>query len=279
MFESLSHGPLPVARPGNVGQRDKPAAHRQASTRTSARPTATPWSTSTPGSEQGRSGQRRLPRGGERLHRGGDRAPGRAARDPVQRDQGAAPRRPTCRCPAARAATGTTPARSRASSTASTAGVAGRDRRDRPADDRRRRAAAGEEVLLDGNELAGDRSSSPSAPSTSARTAAGWPTPPTSTATSGSPCGSRTCAPARRWPTRCPRRVLRLAWSADGSTLFYITVDDAWRPYRVWRHARRSPAAEDVLVYEEPDERFWVGVELTRCEKFLLIDVQQQDHQ
>src|SRR5690242_18618661 len=26
------------------------------------------------------------------------------------------------------------------------------------------------------------------------------------------------------------------AWSADGSALFYITVDDAWRPHRVWRH-------------------------------------------
>ena len=27
------------------------------------------------------------------------------------------------------------------------------------------------------------------------------------------------------------------AWSADGGTLFYLTVDEAWRPYRVWRHA------------------------------------------
>ena len=29
------------------------------------------------------------------------------------------------------------------------------------------------------------------------------------------------------------------AWSADGSTLFYPTVDEAWRPHRVWRHATR----------------------------------------
>ena len=27
------------------------------------------------------------------------------------------------------------------------------------------------------------------------------------------------------------------AWSADGSALFYVTVDEAWRPYRVWRHS------------------------------------------
>ncbi|MDQ7905317.1 S9 family peptidase [Phytohabitans sp. ZYX-F-186] len=62
------------------------------------------------------------------------------------------------------------------------------------------------------------------------------------------------------------------AWSADGSTLFYLTVDEAWRPYRVWRHAVGSAAADDAIVYEETDERFWVGVELTRSEKFVVIE-------
>jgi oligopeptidase B len=66
------------------------------------------------------------------------------------------------------------------------------------------------------------------------------------------------------------------AWSADASTLFYITVDDAWRPNRVWRHMVGSAKADDVLVYEEADERFWVGVELTRSEKFILIDAQSK---
>lgn len=64
------------------------------------------------------------------------------------------------------------------------------------------------------------------------------------------------------------------AWSADGSTLFYITVDEAWRPYRVWRHTVGS--TEDTLIYEEPDERFWVGVDLTRSEKFIVIDTQSK---
>ncbi|MEV4753546.1 S9 family peptidase [Micromonospora sp. NPDC049559] len=62
------------------------------------------------------------------------------------------------------------------------------------------------------------------------------------------------------------------AWSADGSALFYLTVDEAWRPYRVWRHTVGAPAADDVVVYEESDERFWVGVELTRSEKFIVIE-------
>ena len=63
------------------------------------------------------------------------------------------------------------------------------------------------------------------------------------------------------------------AWSKDSSTLFYLTVDDTWRPYRAWRHTVGTPATEDVLVYEEADQRFWVDVELTRSEEFVLIDI------
>jgi oligopeptidase B len=62
------------------------------------------------------------------------------------------------------------------------------------------------------------------------------------------------------------------AWSADGSTLFYLTVDDAWRPYRVWRHAVGTPASADELVYEEGDERFFVSVKLTRSQRFVLVE-------
>jgi oligopeptidase B len=61
------------------------------------------------------------------------------------------------------------------------------------------------------------------------------------------------------------------AWSADASAVFYITVDDAWRPYRVWRHILGTPTADDVIVYQEDDERFGVGVELTRSERYLVI--------
>jgi oligopeptidase B len=63
------------------------------------------------------------------------------------------------------------------------------------------------------------------------------------------------------------------AWSADASILFYLTVDDAWRPNRVWRHVIGTEASADQVVFEEPDERFWVGVELTHSERYILIDV------
>ena len=62
-----------------------------------------------------------------------------------------------------------------------------------------------------------------------------------------------------------------LAWAADSETLFYVTLDAAHRPNRVWRH-QVGAAAPDALVYEEPDEAFWVGVELTKSRAFLFIE-------
>lgn len=59
-------------------------------------------------------------------------------------------------------------------------------------------------------------------------------------------------------------------WSAGATHLFYTTVDEAWRPHRVWRHTLGS-AADDVLVLEEPDERYFIGVGRTHSERFLVI--------
>lgn len=61
------------------------------------------------------------------------------------------------------------------------------------------------------------------------------------------------------------------AWSLDGSALFYVTVDDAWRPYRIWRHQVGAPARTDVIVFEEADERFFADVGMTRSERYLII--------
>ncbi|MGJ9423341.1 S9 family peptidase [Aeromicrobium sp. CF3.5] len=65
-------------------------------------------------------------------------------------------------------------------------------------------------------------------------------------------------------------------WSAGASHLFYTTVDDAWRPHQVWRHAldpasATAPGTEDTLVFEEPDERYFVGIGRTHSEKYLVI--------
>ncbi|HEX4829494.1 MAG TPA: S9 family peptidase [Trebonia sp.] len=73
-------------------------------------------------------------------------------------------------------------------------------------------------------------------------------------------------------PDEVPNTVSGVAWALDASALFYITVDEAWRPYRVWRHVVGTPAADDVIVFEEPDERFFVGVGLSRSQRYIFIE-------
>jgi oligopeptidase B len=61
------------------------------------------------------------------------------------------------------------------------------------------------------------------------------------------------------------------AWSADGEVLFYTRPDAALRPWQIWRHQVGQPPNDDVLVFQEDDERFFVGVGATRSERFIVI--------
>jgi oligopeptidase B len=60
-------------------------------------------------------------------------------------------------------------------------------------------------------------------------------------------------------------------FSLDGRYVFYTRVDLTWRPYQVWRHEVGTSSESDVLVLEEPDERFWTGVGTSRDDRWLLI--------
>jgi len=129
----------------------------------------------------------------------------------------------------------------------------------------------GEEVLLDGNELAagagyfslGALSVSPD------ETMLAY-----STDYSGDERYTlriKDLASGRTLPDEIPDTSYGCAWSRDGGVLFYVTVDEAWRPYRVWRHKVGTPASSDVMVFEESDERFWVSIGLSRTERYVYI--------
>ncbi|GIH96631.1 S9 family peptidase [Planobispora siamensis] len=129
----------------------------------------------------------------------------------------------------------------------------------------------GEQILLDGNELAGD--SDFFAIGTSAVSPDG-----TLLAYSVNFTGDerftlkvKNLVTGETLPDEIPGIFYGGAWAADGSTFFYTTVDEAWRPDKVHRHVIGTPAADDVLVYEETDERFWIGIGLTRSERYLVL--------
>ena len=67
-------------------------------------------------------------------------------------------------------------------------------------------------------------------------------------------------------------RVGSIAWAADSATLFYTTEDEVTKRHdKLFRHVIGS-AAPDPLVFEEPDERFNLGVGRTRDRKYIMVE-------
>jgi oligopeptidase B len=61
-----------------------------------------------------------------------------------------------------------------------------------------------------------------------------------------------------------------VTWAADNHTVYYTTVDDAWRPDTIWRH-RIGSGLPAEKVYHEPDDRFWLAVGRTRSNSYIII--------
>jgi len=62
-------------------------------------------------------------------------------------------------------------------------------------------------------------------------------------------------------------------WANDNKTIFYTTVDEALRPYRLWRHILGTSQADDDLVYQEDDQEFGLGIGKTKSDQFLLLQL------
>ncbi|MGH9588880.1 MAG: S9 family peptidase [Terracidiphilus sp.] len=68
-------------------------------------------------------------------------------------------------------------------------------------------------------------------------------------------------------------RVGSVTWAAENRTLFYTVEDEEQkRQYQVWRHRLGTAHAEDMLIYQDDDERFNVGVGRTRDGKYIVAE-------
>ena len=65
-------------------------------------------------------------------------------------------------------------------------------------------------------------------------------------------------------------------WASDSRTLFYLMTNAEWRPYQARRHVIGESVDEDVVIYEESDPGFFVGIERTTSGEF--IGVNTSDH-
>ena len=65
-----------------------------------------------------------------------------------------------------------------------------------------------------------------------------------------------------------------LVWADDNRTLFYVENDpETLLTVRVKKHVLGTPVAEDPVVYEEEDDSFYMGIDRTRDDRYIVIGV------
>ncbi|HSK67534.1 MAG TPA: hypothetical protein VK888_11420, partial [Anaerolineales bacterium] len=59
-------------------------------------------------------------------------------------------------------------------------------------------------------------------------------------------------------------------WANDSQTLYYLTLDTAQRPDKLWRHRIGTDPAQDELVLHEQDEAYFLFITKTRDGAYIL---------
>ena len=59
-------------------------------------------------------------------------------------------------------------------------------------------------------------------------------------------------------------------WANDNQTIFYLTLDAAQRPYRVWSHKIGTPESQDRLLVQDDDESYSLFITKTHDNAYIL---------
>lgn len=75
------------------------------------------------------------------------------------------------------------------------------------------------------------------------------------------------------YPETIAETYYSLAWGNDNTTILYTKVDSTNRPFQLWRHTLGSHPNNDVLIYQETDEAYFLSVGKTRSEAYILMQL------
>lgn len=74
-------------------------------------------------------------------------------------------------------------------------------------------------------------------------------------------------------PDTIPDTFYSVEWAADNQTLFYNKQDEAWRPYKIFRHRLGTDSADDTLIYHETDDAFWLQLSKSKDQRYLFLSL------
>ncbi len=64
-----------------------------------------------------------------------------------------------------------------------------------------------------------------------------------------------------------------IVWTAAGTCVYYTALNDANRPYRLFRHRLGDAPEHDTLIYEEKDEAFYMHIAETDSRRYICLEL------
>lgn len=71
-----------------------------------------------------------------------------------------------------------------------------------------------------------------------------------------------------------PNTYYAVVWANDNQTLYYNVLDDAKRPYKLFKHKLGSAPEQDELIHFEEDEMYHLWVSKTRSQQYILLELE-----
>ena len=68
-----------------------------------------------------------------------------------------------------------------------------------------------------------------------------------------------------------------IIWAADNRSFWYIRLDQSFRPWQLCHHHLGMPVADDKVLFEEQDERFFLSAYPDRVETRLIVETASTD--
>ncbi|MDQ3328516.1 MAG: oligopeptidase B, partial [Chloroflexota bacterium] len=75
-------------------------------------------------------------------------------------------------------------------------------------------------------------------------------------------------------PDQLPNTYYGIEWANDNRTVFYNVLDEAMRPYKLFRHTVGTDPSQDTLAYHEPDASYFLWITRTKSGAYLLLTLE-----
>ncbi|WP_224093889.1 S9 family peptidase [Nostoc sp. MS1] len=76
------------------------------------------------------------------------------------------------------------------------------------------------------------------------------------------------------YPEQIAETSYSFCWFNDNKTCLYTKIDEANRPYQLYKHTLSTSPEKDELIYHEPDNAYALAVGKTRSQSYILMSLQ-----